>query len=195
MSQKIEEVLSDNQISSAKKSTFINEVQVIIEKINKENISPESSKWSEFEQEIRGAYTRALMGEKQENNLGEIFALILLQNFSKYINPNDVNAFRENLLKLKNSKDNFEKESIRKELEELGNSYQLLIHIYLFKLIGDNSKNPQIAGRAICVYDELINALDNHNINEVNTIINANSDLFRTMADEGIEIGVGTSIG
>ena len=195
MSQKIEEVLSDNQISSAKKSTFINEVQVIIEKINKENISPESSKWSEFEQEIRGAYTRALMGEKQENNLGEIFALILLQNFSKYINPNDVNAFRENLLKLKNSKDNFEKESIRKELEELGNSYQLLIHIYLFKLIGDNSKNPQIAGRAICVYDELINALDNHNINEINTIINANSDLFRTMADEGIEIGVGTSIG
>ena len=195
MSQKIEEVLSDNQISSAKKSTFINDVQVIIEKINKENISPESSKWSEFEQEIRGAYTRALMGEKQENNLGEIFALILLQNFSKYINPNDVNAFRENLLKLKNSKDNFEKESIRKELEELGNSYQLLIHIYLFKLIGDNSKNPQIAGRAICVYDELINALDNHNINEVNTIINANSDLFRTMADEGIEIGIGTSIG
>ena len=195
MSQKIEEVLSDNQISSAKKSTFINDVQVIIEKINKENISPESSKWSEFEQEIRGAYTRALMGEKQENNLGEIFALILLQNFSKYINPNDVNAFRENLLKLKNSKDNFEKESIRKELEDLGNSYQLLIHIYLFKLIGDNSKNPQIAGRAICVYDELINALDNHNINEVNTIISANSDLFRTMTDEGIEIGVGTSIG
>lgn len=195
MSQKIEEVLADEQISSTKKTAFINEIQTIIEKINKENISPESSKWTEFEQDVRSAYTRALMGEKQENNLGEIFATILLQNFSKYLNSDDAESFQENLLKLKNSKDNFEKESIRQELEQLGNNYQLLIHIFLFKLIGDNSKNPQIAGRAICVYDELINALENHNINEINAIINANSDLFKAMGDEGISIGVGTSIG
>lgn len=195
MSQKIEEVLGNSQISSAKKATFINEIQVIIEKINKENISPESSKWGEFEQDIRSAYTRALMGEKQENNLGEIFATILLQNFCKYLNPSDAEEFRENLLKLRNSSDNFEKESIRQELEKLANNYQLLIHIFLFKLIGDNSKNPQIAGRAICIYDELINALENHDINTINAIINANSDLFNSINEEGISIGEGTSIG
>ena len=135
------------------------------------------------------------MGEKQENNLGEIFATILLQNFSKYLNHSDVEEFREKLLKLRNSSDNFEKESIRQELEKLANNYQLLIHIFLFKLIGDNSTNPQIAGRAVCIYDELITALENHDINTINAIINANSDLFNVINEEGISIGEGTSIG
>lgn len=195
LSQKIEEILSNIQISSAKKTTFINEMQAIVEAINKDVLEPESSKWNEFEQDIRSAYTRAMMGEKQENNIGEIFAMILLQNFTRYINSDDTNILREGLLKLKNAKDSFEKDSIRQELERVANGYQLLIHIFLFRLIGDNSPKPQIAGRAICVYDELINALENHNISEVNELIRSNSDILDEMNDGSIHIGMGTTIG
>lgn len=195
LSQKIEEVLSNEQISSAKKTAFVNEMQAIVEAINKDVLESESSKWNEFEQDIRSAYTRALMGEKQENNIGEIFALILLQNFARYINSDDTNILREGLLKLKNAKDSFEKDSIRQELERVANGYQLLIHIFLFKLIGDNSTKPQIAGRAICVYDELINALENHNISEVNELIRSNSDILNEMNDGSIDIRMGTTIG
>lgn len=78
LSQKIEDVLSNPQISDSKKATFIGEMQQIIDTINKNNYTPTDSRWGDFEEEIRVAHTRALMGDKQENNIGEIFATILL---------------------------------------------------------------------------------------------------------------------
>lgn len=194
LSQKIEDVLSNPQISDSKKATFIGEMQQIIDSINKNNYTPTDVKWGEHEEEIRVAHTRALMGDKQENNIGEIFAMILLGQFSRFLNANDETEMRESLFKIKNSNDNFEKDSIRQELERIANKYSLLIHVYMFKLIGDNSSNPQVAGRAICVYDEMVNALNNNNINEVNELIRTNGDLLEEIQSGSINIGMGTGL-
>lgn len=194
LSQKIEDVLSNPQISDSKKATFIGEMQQIIDSINKNNYTPTDIKWGEHEEEIRVAHTRALMGDKQENNIGEIFAMILLGQFSRFLNANDETEMRESLFKIKNSNDNFEKDSIRQELERIANKYSLLIHVYMFKLIGDNSRNPQVAGRAICVYDEMVNALNNNNINEVNELIRTNGDLLEEIQSGSIHIGMGTGL-
>ena len=64
----------------------------------------------------------------------------------------------------------------------------------MFKIIGDNSKTPQVAGRAICVFDEMMAALDNHNINEVNNLMSSNIDLLKEIANEGIDISSGIDI-
>lgn len=194
LSQKIEDVLSNPQISDSKKATFIGEMQQIIDSINKNNYTPTDVKWGEHEEEIRVAHTRALMGDKQENNIGEIFAMILLGQFSRFLNANDETEMRESLFKIKNSNDNFEKDSIRQELERIADKYSLLIHVYMFKLIGDNSSNPQVAGRAICVYDEMVNALNNNNINEVNELIRTNGDLLEEIQSGSINIGMGTGL-
>jgi molecular chaperone DnaK len=194
LSQKLEEVIANPQISDSKKATFISEMQQIIDTINSNNYPPTDSRWSDHEEEIRAAYTRALMGDKQENNLGEIFATILIGQFSRFLNNADENEMRDKLFRLQNSSDNFEKESIRQELESTANRYSLLIHVFLFKLIGDNSTNPQVAGRAVCVYDEMVAALDNHNIGEVNELIRNNQDLLEAIQTEGINIGMGTGL-
>ena len=194
LSQKIEDVLSNPQISDSKKATFIGEMQQISDLINKNNYTPTDVKWGEHEEEIRVAHTRALMGDKQENNIGEIFAMILLGQFSRFLNTDDETEMRESLFKIKNSNDNFEKDSIRQELEHIANKYSLLIHVYMFKLIGDNSSNPQVAGRAICVYDEMVNALNNNNINEVNELIRTNGDLLEEIQSGSINIGMGTGL-
>lgn len=194
LSQKLEEVIANPQISDSKKATFISEMQQIIDTINSNNYPPTDSRWSDHEEEIRAAYTRALMGDKQENNLGEIFATILIGQFSRFLNNADENEMRDKLFRLQNSSDNFEKESIRQELESTANRYSLLIHVFLFKLIGDNSTNPQVAGRAVCVYDEMVAALDNHNIGEVNELIRNNQDLLEALQTEGINIGMGTGL-
>ena len=191
LSQKLDEILSNDEISNSKKAAFMNEMQNIVDTINKENLSPESSKWSEFEQDIRSAYARAMMGEKQENNIGKIFALILLHNFSKYLSSEDTESLREGLLKLKNSKDSFEKDSIRQNLENISNNYQLLITIFFFKIIGESSQNPKVAARALCVYDELMNALANSDIGEVNELIHTNSDLLKELSDNSIDLQKG----
>lgn len=189
--QKMEDILGNSQVSDSKKATFIGEMQLIIDAINKNNYSPTDPKWNDHEDEIRAAHTRALMGEKQENNIGEIFASILLGEFSIFLNPSDVNEMREKLFKIKNSTDNFEKDSIRQDLERIANKYSLLIHVFMFKLVGENSSNPQTAGRAICVYDEMKSALDSHNIGEVNELIRNNEDLLEVMRTENIPLGPG----
>lgn len=194
LSQKIEEVLGNPQISDVKKATFVGEMQQIIDSINKNNYTPTDSRWSDHEEEIRSAYTRTLMGDKQENNLGEILATILLSQFSRFINDADETEMRENLFKLKNSNDNFEKDSIRQSLEYTANKYSLLTRVFLFKLIGDNSINPQVTGRAVCVYDEMVAALDNHNIGEINQLIRNNEDLLEEVQNGSINIGMGTGI-
>lgn len=194
LSQKIEEVLGNPQISDVKKATFVSEMQQIIDSINKNNYTPTDSRWNDHEEEIRSAYTRTLMGDKQENNLGEILATILLSQFSRFINDADETEMRENLFKLKNSNDNFEKDSIRQSLEYTANKYSLLTRVFLFKLIGDNSSNPQVAGRAVCVYDEMVAALDNHNIGEINQLIRNNEDLLGEVQNGSINIGMGTGI-
>ena len=194
LSQKIEEILNNPQIKESKKATFISEMQQIIDEINNNKYSPTDSKWIDHEEEIRAAYTRALMGEKQENNIGEIFATILIGEFNEFLNSTDANEMREILFKIKNSTDNFEKDSLRHELENISNKYSLLIHVFMFKLIGENSSNPQTAGRAICVYDEMKNALKNHNIAEVNELIRSNDDLLLEIHQGIIEITGGTGI-
>lgn len=194
LSQKIEEVLNNSQISDSKKTTFIEEMQQIIDTINKNNYSPTDARWGDFEEEIRVAHTRALMGDKQEDNIGEIFAMILLGQFSRFLNTDDETEMRELLFKIKNSNDNFEKDTIRQDLERIANQYSLLIHIFMFKLIGDHSNNPQVAGRAICVYDEMINALNNNNINEVNELIHSNEDLLAEIQNGSINIGMNTGL-
>lgn len=194
LSQKIEDVLGNSQISDSKKATFIGEMQQIIDTINKNNYPPTDTRWGDHEEEIRIAHTRALMGDKQENNLGEIFAMILLGEFSRFLNSNDETEMRELLFKIKNSNDSFEKDSIRQKLENTTNKYSLLIHIYMFKLIGDNSNNPQVAGRAICIYDEMVNALNNNNIHEVNDLIRSNEDLLEEIQSGSINIGMSTSL-
>lgn len=194
LSQKIEDVLSNPQISDSKKATFIGEMQQIIDTINKNNYTPTDSRWGDFEEEIHVAHTRALMGDKQENNIGEIFATILLGEFSRFLSTEDETEMRELLFKIKNSNDNFEKDSIRQDLERIANKYSLLIHIFMFKLIGDNSSNPQVAGRAVCVYDEMVNALNNNNINEVNELIRSNGDLLEEIQSGSINIGMGTGL-
>ena len=194
LSQKIEDVLRNSQISDSKKATFIGEMQQIIDTINKNNYSPTDARWGDLEEDIRVAHTRALMGDKQENNIGEIFAMILLGQFSRFLNTDDEKEMRDLLFKIKNSNDNFEKDSIRQNLERIANRYSLLIHIFMFKLIGDNSNNPQVAGRAVCVYDEMVNALNNNNISEVNELICSNGDLLEEIQSGSINIGMGTGL-
>lgn len=194
LSATIEDILGNSQISDAKKSTFIGEMQNVIDTINKNDYSSTDSRWGDHEDEIRSASTRALMGEKQENNIGEIFATILLRNFSRFLSDADENEMRELLFKIQNSKDNFEKDSLRQNIENIANKYSLLIHVFMFKLIGDSSSNPQVAGRAVCVYDEMVSALENHNINEVNELIQANADLLEEIQKGSINIGMGVGL-
>ena len=194
LSQKINDILGNNQISDDKKVTFISEMQKIIDTINKNNYSPTDTRWEDFESDIRSANARAMMGDKQENKLGEILASILIGNFDRFLDDTDKTHMRDLLFKIKNSNDDFEKDSLRQEAERVANKYSLLITVFMFKVIGDNSNSPQVAGRAVCVYDEIVSALDNGNVSEANELIRSNDDLLDEIKNGSVNIGMGTGL-
>ncbi|MCD8206424.1 MAG: Hsp70 family protein, partial [Bacteroidales bacterium] len=194
LSQKIDEINSDKNISPLKKATFISEIQSIIEDINKNNYSEDDAGWDGVEQKTLSAYTRAKMGEKHEDRFGEICAIVLLNEFHRFLNPNDANALSDGLSRLKAANNDFEKDSIRQELEKEASNYMLLINVYMFKLVADKSNNPQTAGRGHAVYDEITNALDSNDIPFAKEIMNQNSDLLKELDKEGIDIGTGTNL-
>jgi len=191
LSGRIEEILT-SQVSDSQKTAFMSEIQQIIDKINRDDYSPTDSRWNDREEEIRGAYMRAKMSDRQENNIGEIFASVLLSNFSRYLQDADAVTMRDALFKIKHTNNSFEKDSIRQTLEQLANRYSLLLHIFYFKLVGDNASDPQTAARALCVYDEMMTALEHNNIGEVHELIRTNEDLLKGVSTLPIQT---TSIG
>ena len=178
ISSSIDEVLGAES-SNSKKSAFLGEIQGVIDEINANNLSHDDSKWSELESKVRDAELRAQMTDPNDKvSLEAIFATILLKYFQRFISNADEAQMRDLLSKFKNTNDSFEKASLCQRLKSVTDRYSLFIYVFQFKIIADSSENPQIAGRAACVYDEIINALNYHNMDEVNNLIRANKDIL-----------------
>lgn len=193
ISSSIEDVMSDSNISDNKKSTFVSKIQSIIDTIEKSKLKSDDNKWLELEQQVKTAKQFATEAEEKDNKLGVILATILIKNFRPFIDPADYNDMKDKLSQYEQASDKFQKESLNSDLEDTANQYGLLLNIFLFKIIANNAKNPQDAGRASCAFDEMMNALKNGDIPAIRRIQNENHDLLeRNEASIGT---FGTSIG
>ena len=180
ISSSIEDVMSDDSISENKKSTFISKVQNIIDIIEKSKLKSDDDKWLELEQQVKTAKQFAVEPEEQENQLGEILASVLVNNFRQYLEPSDYTEMKDKLNQLHSTTDKFKKESLNQELEDIANQYGLLLNIFLFKIIANNAKTPQNAARANCAFDEMMQALKTGDISAVRRIQSDNEDLLKT---------------
>ena len=159
ISSSIEDIMNDDSISDNKKTAFLSKIQSIIVAIENSKLKSDDDKWLDFEQQVMTAKQFATEPEEKENRLGEILATILVKNFPQYLDPSDFNEMREKLEKLNKTNDSFQKESLQNELNDLATSYSILLNIFLFKIIANNTNNPQDAGRANCAFDEMMQSL------------------------------------
>ncbi len=180
ISSSIEDVMSDDNISDNKKSTFISKIQSIIDIIEKSRLKSDDNKWLELEQQVKTAKQFATEPEEQENHLGEILATVLVNNFRQYIDPSDYSDMKDKLNQLRSSTDKFKKESLNQELEDIANQYGILLNVFLYKIIADNAKTPQDAARANCAFDEMMQALRTGDISAVRRIQSENEDLLNS---------------
>lgn len=193
ISSSIEDVMTDDDISDNKKTTFVSKVQTIIEAIERERLKSDDNKWLEFEQQVRTAKQYASEHEEGNNQLGLILATILVSNFRQYLDPTYYTEMKEKLEKIKSTTDKFQKELLNHELEDIANRYSILINTFSYKLIGDNANNPQDAARANCAFDEMMQALQQGDISAVHRIQNQNKDLLSILKKEKINWGTGIS--
>ena len=179
ISSSIEDVMSDNSISDNKQSSFVAKIQNIIDEIEKSRLKSDDDKWLDLEQQVKTARQLATEPEEQENHLGEILATVLVNNFKPYIDPSDYSEMRDKLNQLRGTSDKFRKESLNQELEDIASQYNILLNIFLFKIVANNADTPQDAARANCAFDEMMQALRTGDVPAIRRIQNENSDLLK----------------
>lgn len=191
ISSSIEDVMTDEEISDTKKTSFVAKVQTIIEIIEKSRLKSDDDKWLELEQQVRTAKQFASEQEDNDNQLGVILATILVANFRQYLNPTDYTTMKDKLEKFNSTTDKYQRESLAHDLEDIANQYGVLLNTFLYKLVGDNANNPQEAARANCAFDEMMRALQNGDIASVYRIQNQNQDLLKILKKERINWSTG----
>lgn len=182
ISSSIDEVLSDTSISSEKEIAFMSEIQLIIEDIEKTNYKPDDAKWEEMKNRVSSAKTKARLGDNRKEPLGKIFAEILTQVFPDFLVFGDKEDFNDKLNAAKASQDPFEKEAIYQELEEKVNQYILLIRVYIFKIISQNSQDALISAKASAIFDEAMDSLKSNDVASVRSLIDNNIGLLNEMS-------------
>jgi molecular chaperone DnaK len=195
ISSAIEEVFSNSNISVEKKTDFVEKVQQIIENIEANHYDSDSEEWNKLEEQVKMAKAVAQMNENEgENRLGEILATILLQNFSYCLNEFDKDAMKNKLNQLHSNNDVIQKNSLIQELENIATKYSLLLHVFMFKIIAQQTNDPIVAGRATCVYDEMQEALQSGNVAQAKYLLQNNEDLLDSSQNGGTEIKFRTDI-
>ncbi len=188
LAQRILAIQSNSQLSSQSVATFLTEIQAIIEDINTHDYAEDDQQWDTIEQNILSAYSRAQMGQQQDNNLPAILAGILLNEFRRFLSASVAQQLNHLLARANNANNELEKNAIMQELEDIVNQYQLLIHVFLFKLVGDNATDARTASSARCAYDEMIQALDNKDIHSVISLTQQHEGLLEAMKGDNIDI-------
>lgn len=191
ISSSIEDVMTDDEISDTKKTSFVAKVQAIIEIIEKSRLKSGDNKWLELEQQVRTAKQFASEQEDRDNQLGVILATILVANFRQYLDPTDYTTMKDKLEKFNSTTDKYQRESLAHDLEEIANQYGILLNTFLYKLVGDNANNPQDAARANCAFDEMMRALQTGDVASVHRIQSQNQDLLTILKKEKIDWGTG----
>ena len=96
------------------------------------------------------------------------------------------------ITKAESSSNPMEKVVSLKKLESLTEKYSLFTTIFMFKLVAMNdSASPSLAARADKAYNDMMNALNRHDIDTVRDLISSNQSILSSL---GTSIDIKTAI-
>ena len=182
ISDSIRGILGDSSISDAKKAEYMSKVQESIDVISKSNFKEDATEWQDIENKINLAQNHAHAAEESDNSISLIIAKILLGTFDRFIATEDENEMKSLISKAESSSNPMEKVVSLKKLEELTEKYSLFTTIFMFRIVAMNdSVNPATAARADKAYNDMMNALNRHDVDTVRDLISNNSSILSSM--------------
>ena len=192
ISDSIQGILSDSSISDVKKAEYMSKVQESIDIISKNNFKEDATEWQDIENKINLAQNNAHAPEDSDNSVSLIIAKILLGTFDRFIATEDENEMKSLISKAESSSNPMEKVVSLKKLEDLTEKYSLFTTIFMFKIVSMNdSVNPATAARADKAYNDMMNALNRHDVDTVRDLISSNSSILNSM---GTSIDIKTAL-
>lgn len=181
-------ILSDSSISDNKKAEYMSKVQESIEEISKSNFKEDANEWQDIENKINLAQNNAHAPEEADNSVSLVIAKILLGTFDRFIATDDESEIKSLISKAESSSNPMEKVVSLKKLENLTEKYSLFTTIFMFKLVAmSDSAVPAIAAQADKAYNDMMNALNRHDVDTVRNLISYNSNVLNSMSG-GIDI-------
>lgn len=188
ISDSIHGILSDSSISDNKKAEYMSKVQESIEEISKNNFKEDANEWQDIENKINLAQNNAHAPEEADNSISLVIAKILLGTFDRFIATDDESEIKSLISKAESSSNPMEKVVSLKKLENLTEKYSLFTTIFMFKLVAmSDSAVPAIAAQADKAYNDMMNALNRHDVDTVRNLISYNSNVLNSMSG-GIDI-------
>lgn len=188
ISVSIQGILSDSSISDNKKAEYMSKVQESIEEISKNNFKEDANEWQDIENKINLAQNNAHAPEEADNSVSLVIAKILLGTFDRFIATDDESEIKSLISKAESSSNPMEKVVSLKKLENLTEKYSLFTTIFMFKLVAmSDSAVPAIAAQADKAYNDMMNALNRHDVDTVRNLISYNSNVLNSMSG-GIDI-------
>lgn len=184
-------VMGDPNVSDSQKSIFIDRLQKVIEGIQADSLSPESTEWQSIENSVQSATTTATTKE-EGTNVHVIIAKILLDHFGKFISNEHKDAMRRELTNYENASTPMQKNESASNLEKLNDNYGLFVSGFLLNISGHDNTNPVRANKALVAYNQFMAALNEGNVPRARDILDANQDLIGR--DTRISIGSTTDI-
>lgn len=188
ISDSIQGILSDSSISDNKKAEYMSKVQESIEEISKNNFKEDANEWQDIENKINLAQNNAHAPEEADNSVSLVIEKILLGTFDRFIATDDESEIKSLISKAESSSNPMEKVVSLKKLENLTEKYSLFTTIFMFKLVAmSDSAVPAIAAQADKAYNDMMNALNRHDVDTVRNLISYNSNVLNSMSG-GIDI-------
>ena len=194
ISDSIQGILGDSSIGDSKKAEYMSKVQECIDIISISNFKEDASDWQDLENKINLAQNQARVkeGGDDDNSVSLIIARILLGTFDRFISSEDEEEMKALISKAESSSNPMGKVVSLKKLESLTEKYSLFTTIFMFKLAAMNdSTSPALAARADKAYNDMIDALNRHDIDAVRDMISSNSSILNSM---GTGINIKTAI-
>lgn len=186
-----DKVMNDQKISDSKKADFVEKLQKIIDNISSNHYDPRSDKWQEAEDSLKSASQVALTND-DDTPVEMIIAQIQLENFGRFIRPEDKEAMRAQLQRAQQATTPMEKNAAVHELSELTEKYGLFTHGFILNIVGHDDSDPVKANQALVAFNQFMAALNEGNVQRAREILDANEHLIE---GSGVSLGGTTGIG
>jgi molecular chaperone DnaK len=186
-----DKVMNDQKISDSKKADFVEKLQKIIDNISSNHYDPRSDKWQEAEDSLKSASQVALTND-DDTPVEMIIAQIQLENFGRFIRPEDKEAMRAQLQRAQQATTPMEKNAAVHELSELTEKFGLFTHGFILNIVGHDDSDPVKANQALVAFNQFMAALNEGNVQRAREILDANEHLIE---GSGVSLGGTTGIG
>lgn len=185
----ISKVQRDGSVGDDEKGAFFKVIQGIIDTINSQERDPMDQDWPSIASSIMVAQANCKSKEKDSVYLR--ISEVLCKVFGHLIDPDD----KARMEQICETHEKNHGDCDLASLERLCNSYNLLIEVFMYNILANNTDDPRVANKAGSLFASMMDDLNANDVAAVKEAVSANASfLHQNLGQGGNTVDWGTGI-